>query len=132
MKDSAGVVTKWIVIQHNASSLFNVIANGKFTATNVGRDTWESLISRSYARLQPHCNKEGFNILYGHRNQESHVRIGMVTNNEKNCDTCDSFTGFGASYFRSSITCGRFLWKQLLLWPWSDEHIAAFGYILVH
>ncbi len=128
MKDSAGDVTKWIEIQHNASSLFNVIANGIFTATNVGRDTWLSLISGSYAFLQPNCNKEGFNVQNGHRNQESHVRIGIVINNEKNCDTCDSFTGFGASYYRSSITCGRFLWKQ---WQWSDEQIVAFGYILV-
>ena len=127
MKDSADDVTKWIEIQHNASSLFKVIANGNFTATNVGRYTWLSHISRLYALLQPHCNKEGFNILDGHRNQESHVRIGIIINNENDCDTCDSFIGFGASYYRSSITCGRFLWKWLV----SDEQIAAFGYILV-
>ncbi len=123
MKDSSDGVTKWIEIQHNASSLFNVIANGEFTATNVGRDTWESLISGSYALLQPHCNKEGFNIRNGHINVASHVRIGIVANNEDNCDNCDSFTGFGASYFRSSITCGRANF---------EKHIAAFGYILVH
>ena len=129
MKDSANGITKWIEIQHNASSLFNVIVNGNFKATNVERETWQSLISGSYALLQPHCNKKGFNIQNANENRaESHVRIGMVANNEKNCDTCDSFTGFGASFDRSSITCGRFLWKK---WQWWDEQIAAFGYILV-
>ncbi len=123
MKDSAAADdTKWIMLHHNASSLFNVIANGQFTATNVGRDTWLSLISRSYAALQPYCNMEGFNILNAHKDRVSHVRIGLVANNQDDCLTCDTFTGFGASFHRSSITCGRAAYHS---------RIAAFGYLLV-
>ena len=53
-------VTKWIMINHQASSLFNVIADGDFKNTNVGKNKWLSLMDGS--RLQENCNEEGFNI----------------------------------------------------------------------
>ena len=120
MKDSGGV-TKWIVVHHNASSLFNVIANGNFTATNVGRDTWLSLHSNAHL-MQANCNEEGFNILDSHGYVASHVRIGIVTNDEDDCLTCESVIGFGTFLPLAHITCGCALF---------DNHFPAFGYILV-
>ena len=68
--------TKWIVINHQASSLFNVIADGVFKNTTVGKNRWLSLMDGS--RLQEHCGTEGFNINvpgYG-PNANLKVRIG--------------------------------------------------------
>jgi hypothetical protein len=36
--------TKWIMIDYQASSLFNFIKNGNFTSTIAGIKAWESLV----------------------------------------------------------------------------------------
>ena len=117
-------VTKWIVINHQASSLFNVIADGVFERTYVGKNKWLSLMDGS--DLQPYCNREGSNI------NTLKVRIGIITNNEDHCDTCDSCFGFGTSVrgcdggirktTRGNIAICTFL---------HNKNTPAFGYILV-
>ena len=124
-------VTKWIVINHKASSLFNVIADGVFKATNLGKNKWLSAMESSC--LQEYCNKEGFNMdLPGYRLAYMKVRIGIVTNNENDCDTCDSCIGFGTSVGvwkngleEKKTTCGNL--------PYCDKptNAPAFGYIFV-
>ena len=54
---------KSVVINHQSRSLYSLIADGKYRATSLGRNTWKKLIG-SRASLQPNCNKEGFNVLY--------------------------------------------------------------------
>ena len=54
----------------------------------------------SEASLQLNCNKEGFNVKGG-RNQ---VRIGILGNEQPDCDTCDSKLGFGG---KGGLTCGN-------------------------
>ena len=72
-------VTKWIVINHRKSSLFNVIADGAFEHTLVGKNKWFSLMDGSL--LQENCNKEEFNInTPGYRLSYQKVRI--VANNK--------------------------------------------------
>ena len=114
---------KWIGINHEANSLFEVIANRKFTETSIGRKHWKSLISGS--TLQTYCNKEGFNINPG---RKTHVRIGLVANNENDCHSCNSGIGFGASVRGcgenvKDIACGN-VYKCV-------SHLPVFGYILV-
>ena len=53
---------KSVVINHQARSLYSLIADGKYRATSLGRNTWKKLIG-SRASLQPNCNGEGFNLL---------------------------------------------------------------------
>ena len=53
---------KSVVINHQARSLYSLIADGKYRATSLGRNTWKKLIG-SRASLQPNCNKEGFNAI---------------------------------------------------------------------
>jgi hypothetical protein len=126
-------VTQWIVIDHQASSLFNVIAGGGSTKTTAGRRTWKSLIAGS--SLQSKCNDEGFNVKCQVNNLYTHVRIGLATNNEDSCDTCDSYIGFGASSHgcgvQSTITCGNFAICSDVSHYNTDIYISAFGYILV-
>ena len=125
-------VTKWIVINHNASSLFDVIADGVFKNTTIGKDKWLSLMDGSL--LQPYCNTEGFNINtpgYG-TNARLKVRIGIIANNEDNCDSCDSCIGFGTLLPECEgeirkTTCGNIgICGQL-----DNKNTAAFGYIFV-
>ena len=96
---------KFIVINMQANSLRSLIADGKYRATSLGRDTWKSLIG-SQASLQRKCNKEGFNAVCS-SNGSSRARIGFVAN-ENACDSCDSRIGFGtAGYSDDGNTCGN-------------------------
>ena len=127
-------VTRWIVIEHQASSLFSQIADGRFRKTSAGRDQWKSLIDGS--SLQPNCNKEGFNYkkeltYYGFQVK---ARIGLVANNQNNCNTPDSCIGFGISasgcHLTLSTTCGNLVicGQHHSL---DNKDTAAFGFILV-
>ena len=129
-----GTVTNWIVIDHQASSLFDVIKTGtSSTTTAATRSTWKSLILGS--SLQNYCNDEGFNLKCESGDVYARVRIGLVANNENICDTCDSYIGFGASYNgcseQSQITCGNFAVCHGVSHYDKNTYISAFGYILV-
>ena len=128
-------VQKWIKVDHQANSLFDVVSDGTFKATTAGKDTWKSLIDDS--SMQENCNKEGFNF-----NKEKHgliwwqslkIRIGLVANNEDDCDTPDSCIGFGTSVRGSSVggaeitSCGNLRFCC----GWGNRNVAAFGLILI-
>ena len=125
-------VTKWIVINHKASSLFNVIADEVFRYTYVGESRWLSLIDGS--DLQPYCNREGFNINIPGQSPNAHlkVRIGIIANNEYYCNSCESCIGFGTSVRgcdgeTRKTTCGNIgICGEL-----DNKNTAAFGYIFV-
>ena len=131
-------VTNWIVIDHQASSLFNVIEDRGFEKTAVGKDNWLSLIDGG--ELQDNCNKEGFNVesLGGHtHNPDGYikVRIGIIANNRDHCYSCDSCIGFGTSAIGCKFdnirvrntTCGNIGICGYI----HNMNTAAFGYILV-
>ena len=124
-------VTKWIVINHQASSLFNVIADGIFKNTTAGKNKWLSLMDGS--RLQKNCNKEGFNInIHGYSpNANLKVRIGIIANNQDDCISCDSCIGFGnlvrgCDGETRKTTCGN-----IGICSRRDKNTTAFGYIFV-
>ena len=62
-------------------------------------------------------------------------RLDFVANNEHTCNTCDSYIGFGASYygcsFPSGPTCGNFAVCSHASHYDKDTHLPAFGYIFV-
>ena len=103
--------TKWVKMNYQASSLHNVIADGVFQPTSFGRATWLSLIDGS--GLQQNCNEEGFNV-----DLSIKMRLGVAGNDQNDCNTCDSFIGFG-NYWKNELrACGA-------------QNKNAFGYILV-
>ena len=118
---------KFVVVDKKASSLYSLIADGQYRATSLGRNTWKSLIG-AQASLQLKCNKEGFNALSGDI-PHSKARIGILGNQEDNCDTCDSRIGFGTGGAHDdSNTCGN----QATYEPDNgNKHIKVMGYILV-
>ena len=92
----------------------------------MGRNTWKELIG-SQASLQYNCNKEGFNSACW---ANAKARIGILSNNENACSTCDSRIGFGTGgYPDDSITCGNAAMHRA---DNEDSLIKAMGYILVH
>ena len=117
---------KFMVVNRHANSLYSLIADGRYRATSLGRNIWKTLIG-SQASLQRNCNKEGFNTVGA--STHSKARIGMIGNEQNDCNTCDSRIGFGTGgYPDDSNTCGNVA-------RWSpdngDKYIKAMGYILV-
>ena len=118
---------RFIVINRHANSLFSLIADGKYRATSLGRNTWKWLIG-SRASLQPNCNKEGFNAV-GSNPRHSKARIGITANQQNHCGSCDSRIGFGTGgLFDDSNTCGN---EATHSPDNGHKHIKALGYILV-
>ena len=118
---------KSVVINHQARSLYSLIADGKYRATSLGRNTWKKIIG-SRASLQPNCDKEGFNVV-GIQSTWSKARIGILGNNENDCIYCDSRIGFGTGGKQDdSNTCGN---EAVYKGDNGDQHIKAMGYILV-
>ena len=117
----------FIVINKQANSLYSLIADGQYRNTSLGRDTWKSLIG-SKASLQHNCNKEGFNAV-GTAPHSSKARIGIISNNEDACTSCDSRIGFGTGgYPVQTSSCGNAATGAP---DNGDKHIKAMGYILV-
>ena len=115
------------VINKQANSLYSLIADGQYRATSLGRKTWKTLIG-SQASLQLYCNKEGFNA-EGTHSGYSRARIGIISNDDDHCGTCNSRIGFGtAGYYDDSNTCGN---EASGSPDNGDKHIKAVGYILV-
>ena len=84
---------RFIFINQQVSSLYSLIADRRYCATSLGRDTWKSLIGPQ-ASLQPGCNKEGFNVGSVHDGY-SKARIGILGNEGNDCSKCDSRIAFG-------------------------------------
>ena len=117
----------FIVINKQANSLYSLITDGQYHATSLGRDTWKKLIG-SRASLQLNCNKEGFNAV-GSSSLNSTARIGIIGNEQNECDSCDSRIGFGTGGFADdSNTCGN---EASYSPDIGNKHLKAMGYILV-
>ena len=122
-----GQQIKFIVINKQANSLYSLIADGQYRSTSLGRDKWKSLIG-SEASLQKNCNKEGFNAVGGNPSN-SKVRIGIISNQQNDCASCDSRIGFGTGgKHDKNNSCGN---EATINSDNGDKHIKRMGYILV-
>ena len=70
------------------ASMFALMSPNAYVApmVAVGRAAWKALITNS--SLQANCNQEGFNVL-------GRSRIGIVSNQENDCNSPDSYIGVG-------------------------------------
>nr|XP_058945957.1 uncharacterized protein LOC131773982 [Pocillopora verrucosa] len=121
-----GSHTNFIVIHMEATSLYSLIADGQYRAISLGRDKWKSLIGAD-SSLQLNCNKEGFNS----QGYPMHfkARIGIIGNEQSNCESTDSRIGFGTGGSPDkSITCGN----VASFGPDNgNRYLKAMGYIMV-
>ena len=119
---------RFIVIKQEADSLYSLIADEQYRHTLLGREGWKELIG-SQASLQKNCNKEGFNAVSG-RSDRSKVRIGIVSNEQDDCHSCNSLIGFGTgSHPNDAKSCGNE--ADVFDSDNDQKSIKAMGYILV-
>ena len=130
----------FISISYQASSLYDVIADGSYHGTSIGRSKWLSLVRGS--GLQSHCNREGFNVYSPNPiiARPQVARIGIIGNQENECKSPDSYFGFGglAEHNRqycgimpkakTSNTCGN---SAHCSPPGGNKEIPAMGYIFI-
>ena len=126
---------RFLTIPYAGESLHSLIADGKFRPTKIGQKKWKSLLAR--ASLQRRCNKEGFNS-YIASDSHTSVRIGIRSNEQKECHSTDSFLGIGAKrhkipdpckFSRSAVpTSGNFGSCKA---DNGNKNIKSMGYILV-
>ncbi|KAL9980276.1 hypothetical protein ACROYT_G008838 [Oculina patagonica] len=117
----------FIVFEESANSLYSLIADGEHRDTFLGRDKWKTLIGTE-ASLQTNCNQEGFNSIGGNPNGAK-ARIGIIGNQENDCNSCDSRIGFGTGGSHDDTnTCGN---EAAFSPDNGNKHIKAMGYILV-
>jgi len=118
----------FIVVNKQASSLYSLIADGQYRGTSLGRNTWKTLIG-SQASLQLKCNKEGFNAVHGSHGNSAKARIGILGNEQNNCNSCDSSIGFGTGGRPDDTsTCGN---GASAGGDNGNKLIKAMGYVLV-
>jgi hypothetical protein len=125
---------RFIQISYKANSLYDILADGKFRATNIPRNTWKSLYDDS--SLQINCGRQGFNVAAEDKSH-ARVRIGIIGNNEESCISADSFVGFGAIDASQRIyCCGRNMVNSCgnsahHVTDNGDKEVQAMGYIFV-
>ncbi|XP_028416949.1 uncharacterized protein LOC114541161 [Dendronephthya gigantea] len=115
-----------------SSSLYDLIADGRYKETNIGRLRWKKLIFGS--SLQRNCNREGLNVFYGGATVK--VRLGIIANQENNCRSPDSSIGLGSN--ERPYVCGKYLSPYNTAGNVAscssdngDKNLKAMGYILV-
>ena len=119
---------RFIAFNKTASSLYSLIADGKYHNTSLGRNTWKALIG-SQASVQTNCNREGFNVVSDSGDDWPKARFGILGNNENDCYTCDSGIGFGTGGYPDNATsCGNGADGKFTA---EEANIKAMGYILV-
>ena len=83
-----------ILISKHANSLYSLIVDGVYRPTSLGRNKWKKLIGQQ-ASLQTNCNQEGHG--FSSVTSSSRARIGILSNKEYDCNSCDSRIGFGTA-----------------------------------
>jgi len=82
------VAFPWLGYSLQSSFLF-----GSYLPTRLGRDAWMGLVADP--ALQSYCNAEGFNVDWTGATHHARVRVGLIGNNELDCNTADSRIGIG-------------------------------------
>jgi Fibrinogen beta and gamma chains, C-terminal globular domain len=114
--------THWLILPLEGESLAALMKSG-YHATNVGRSAWERLPARG--SLQANCNREGINV----DTPQAGARIGIVSNNQNDCSTCNSVIGLGAEgNSTGDVVCGNVAATSP---DNGDRNDVLFGYVMV-
>ncbi len=91
-------------LEQDAGSLQALFASGVYRPSYLGRGSWESAVPNG--SLLANCNLEGFNVRaqdpLASTADRPRVRIGILTNQETDCMTIDSWVGVGEQGFGCS------------------------------
>ena len=115
-------IARWLVFDLGTTPSMYALMSGAYRSTSVGRDQWKSLVSSP--SLQLNCNREGINVQEG----AAYVRIGIVSNNDPDCNTCDSWIGLGGHAAGDTYSCGNVAYNSS---DNGDRNNYFFGYVMV-
>ncbi len=118
---------RWIRFSHPGKSLHSLIADGRYRPIKgPDRKAWKKLIANS--SLQSHCNQQGFNA----NRKYAFARIGLIANQEKDCNTPDSSIGIGIGGFtcgkKGSVNTGN---RACYFPDNGDRDLGAYGFVMV-
>ena len=118
-----GGVESAVVLDVGASSCVELFRRDH-TSTRIDREVWLAMVPDS--SLQNNCNREGINVAPAAHN--ARVRIGIVGNNEGDCNSPDSRIGIGGAWPNKDITTGNVAraWASR-----GDRNTVSFGYVFV-
>jgi hypothetical protein len=118
---------RWAVMPIGAARLRDLMSATTAT-TMLGRAAWKGLVGDA-ASLQLNCNAEGINV----GNNSARVRIGIVTNNQMDCGSPDSWLGIGgANNNQCPMPANSSAGNTACLQPDNgDVELPAFGYVMV-
>lgn len=86
---------EYLVMPIAGDSLHALIQPGTHVASNLGRDAWLGLVNGG--ALQPNCNLEGLNVRPSNMAGHNRVRIGIVANEQNDCNSPNSRLGIGGA-----------------------------------
>jgi hypothetical protein len=125
MYDPTDQNTRWLEIPRVNSSLVELFTSG-YQATSFGREVWEGLLSSP--SLQPNCNAEGFNVALATTN----ARIGIVSNQENDCNSPDSRIGIGTAGGNCGQNTASSAGDEAYCTPdHGDRSTSTFGYVMI-
>jgi hypothetical protein len=86
--------TNWLEIKHgHTSSMLAAMTGGQIVFSGTTRKDWLALAHNG--ALQPNCDRRGYFLGPGN-SRTVYLRIGIVGNDQNDCDSPDSFVGFGS------------------------------------
>jgi hypothetical protein len=125
MNDPTDTNTRWLEVPRVNSSLAQLFS-GAYQATSLGRDAWEGLMSSP--SLQANCNLEGFNTSAA----GTSARIGILGNQENDCNSPDSRIGIGTSGANCGQNTNHSSGDEAYCTPdHGNRSTATFGYVMV-
>lgn len=132
-----GGTRRYVRINLVGSSLRALFA-GPTIGTSLGRTEWLKLLADP--RLQTYCGAEGINRDFSPvTSYAARARIGVFGNNETDCDSPDSYIGFGAGFVtphacvgaEPGVVVGNFMPLSCGGSAGNERTTTTFGYIFV-
>jgi hypothetical protein len=118
-----GTETRAVILDVGAGSCVQLFNRG-YSMTTVDRDTWLAMVPD--VSLQDNCGMQGINVAPD--SDELRVRIGIIGNNEGNCNTPNSRIGVGGAGENDGVTTGNVArWNGI----GEDRNTVSFAYVFV-
>ena len=122
---------RWIVVNDTETSLQSAVTLATMKVIDSGaaaRAAWKSLLVNPAVSLQANCNQ----VVFNRGVWPLRVRLGLIANQEGDCNTPDSFVGFGGGYTDCLGTTGPASGNVgSCSADLGDRFTTSFGYIMV-
>lgn len=115
--------TNAVVLDVGAMSCVELFNRG-YSMTTIDRDVWLSMVPDP--SLQDNCGAQGINV--APQSDQARVRIGIIGNNENNCNSANSRIGIGGAGENDDVTTGNV--ARYSGWG-NDRNTVSFGYVFV-